>query len=624
MTLFSTPFRRIRWGVAVAVMLSMLAWSALLLVALAVLAYWLDPAFIAGAPAADRSAIRLALLNAIPAALIAMLVFALSRRLVAAFAIAGALYSATVTASSLKLAQLGMPLLPADFGFLGTSGGAALFSHYVDFAQLVVPIGLLVIGVLALCFEPRSWNGSPVPRVALGAIAMTAAITLVAGSSVWRATYDGWNSGFEPWSPAETVARMGVAPTLLMYQWELSRPDRKPPDRDRVLEFIAEHSAAFAANASVEANHTLPDIIVVQSESFFDTARMNGVSSEDATPNFHRLAARGRVGDMAVPTFAGGTIRTEFEVLSGVPLAAFPGVEYPYFELVDEPMPSLMSVLVEHGYTTTVLHPNDAGFWNRRDALARLGAQRFLALPEFADAPKSGLFIADSALTDRVLAEIDDDGPPQFLFAISIEAHGPYEVSPGLDAAALAAISVPGSLDEYGQRTLRHFTYHIANADRELGRLAEFVMRRERPTVLLFYGDHLPGLHSTFAQLGFVDGREARTQPVPYLFVDNISGRAKSRREDIASWMLPSVLLEAAGVPADAYLALVGALRSNPLAMQPDGPGTRPEPRFAELARLRVGNGVDAGELLAALRSPPEETIEVPQLPPVNSGQGPN
>ncbi|MEO8011499.1 MAG: LTA synthase family protein, partial [Dokdonella sp.] len=446
---------------------SALAWSGVLLLALSALALWLDPALSATATMSVVSSLRLVVLNAVPAAVIAIFVFALSRRVIASFAFAGAVYAATISASSIKLAQLGMPLLPADFRFLGTTGGVALFSHYVDFAQVIVPFGLLAVGALALRFEPRIWHAGPYSRAALGSVAVGAAVTLLAGASGWRATYDGWNSGFEPWSPAETVARMGVSPTLLMYHWELSRPDRKPPDRDRVLEFVSEHSAAFAANsanAAGEASAVLPDIIVVQSESFFDTARMNGVSSALAIPNFHRLAARGWAGEMRVPTYAGGTIRTEFEVLSGVPLAAFPGVEYPYFELIDAPMPGLMSVLVEQGYTTTVLHPNDAGFWNRRDALARLGAQRFLALPEFANAPKSGLFIADSALTDRVLVELAEDGPPQFLFAISIEAHGPYEVSPGLDAATLAAITVPDSLDEYGQRTLRHFTYHMSNA----------------------------------------------------------------------------------------------------------------------------------------------------------------
>jgi hypothetical protein len=367
-----------------------------------------------------------------------------------------------------------------------------------------------------------------------------------------------------------------------------------------VLEFVAEHAQAFARSADPQDRGVLPDIVVVQSESFFDPARLNGVDAAHSLPNFRRLAAGAHAGELRVPTFAGGTIRTEFEVLSGVPLAAFPGVEYPYFELVDAPMPGLMRTLAEQGYRTSVVHPNDASFWNRREALRHLGAQRFLALADFRRAPKSGLFVADAALTDQVLAELADEGPPQFVFAISMEAHGPYEVRPGLDEDRLAAIPLPDLLDEYGARTLRHFLYHLANADHELGRLAAVVQSRERPTVLLFYGDHLPGLHSTFAQLGFVDGRPPRAQPVPYLILDNRG--AASRLEQTWSWMLPAVLLETAGVPPDAYLALVGALRQQPAALLPDG-GTVPEPRFAELARLRVRDEFDLGEFASALEA---------------------
>lgn len=547
--------------------------------------------------------LTLALLNGIPGAVLMLALYVLTRRALFAASATAALYAGLVVASTIKLEQLGLPLLPADFRFLSASGGAMLFWHYVEPLQLFAPAALLLLALLALCRKPVSWQPPLATRLVLGLCAGLAGVTLVGGANTWRNLYDGWNRGFEPWSPAETVARLGVSTTLLSYHWELVRPDRQPPDRDRILEFIAEHADAFSRAAERETSGELPDIVVVQSESFFDPARLNGLVPAQSLPHFRALARKGLTGDMGVPTYAGGTIRTEFEVLSGVPLAAFPGVEYPYFELVDAAMPGLMRTLADLGYSTSVLHPNDAGFWNRRDALARLGAERFLALPAFAGARKSGLFIADAELTDRLLTELRDDGPPQFLFAISMEGHGPYEVSPGLDPQQLAAIEVPASLDEYGARTLRHYLYHLANADRELGRLAAALQQRKRPSVLLFYGDHLPGLHSTFAQLGFRDGNSPRSQPVPYLVLDN--RRAKARREDSVAWMLPALLLDTAAVPADAYFALVASLRQPPSPLQPQGTGSAPEARFVELARLRVRNEFDADALMAALEPPP-------------------
>ncbi|WP_313917265.1 LTA synthase family protein [Tahibacter sp.] len=588
---------RARLNVAATPLFAGAGWTLLVFLLLMPAAWLLDPVF--GSQSLGNPGLpRLLVGNALPAALLALGLLAVSGRPLASLLLAGAAYAALVIASTIKLEQLGLPLLPADFRFLSLGGGATLFWHYVALEHVALLAALLLAAALAAWREPRRWRPSGAVRLLLAALVLFAGSGLWHGSAAWRAGYDGWSAGFEPWTPAESVARLGVATNLLMFHWELVRPDRQPPDRDRVLEFVAEHAQAFARSADPQDRGELPDIVVVQSESFFDPARLNGVDASTSLPNFRRLAAATHAGELRVPTFAGGTIRTEFEVLSGVPLAAFPGVEYPYFELVDAPMPGLMRTLVEQGYRTSVVHPNDAAFWNRREALRHLGAQRFLALPEFRHAPKSGLFVADAALTDQVLAELADDGPPQFLLAISMEAHGPYEVRPGLDENLLAAIPLPDLLDEYGARTLRHFLYHLANADHELGRLADVLQARSRPTVLLFYGDHLPGLHSAFAQLGFVDGQPPRTQPVPYLILDNRG--AVSRLEHTRSWMLPAVLLEAAGVPPDAYLALVGALRQQPAALLP-GNGSVPEPRFAELARLRVRDEFDLGEFASAL-----------------------
>lgn len=579
-----------------------LLWTVLALVAAIAAVALFDPnlAPTEGVPLAAHAL----LINAVPVALLALALLALTGRALTSGLLATAAYAALVTASAIKLDQLGLPLLPADFGFLGLSGGGSLFRHYVEALQLAWIALFVLAALLAARRETRRWRPAVATRIVLALLACVGATTLWRGTAGWRAFYDGWNTGFEPWSPADSVKRLGITANLLVFHWELVRPDRAPPDHDRVLEFIAEHAQAFARSAEADAAGELPDIIVVQSESFFDPARLTGVDAGDSLPNFRRLSVQGTSGELRVPTYAGGTIRTEFEVLSGVPLAAFPGVEYPYFELVDAPMPGLMRTLADHGYRTSVIHPNDAAFWNRRDALAHLGAQRFLALPAFARAPKEGLFIADAALTDRLVAELDDEGPPQFLFAISMEAHGPYEVSPGLDAERLAAIALPAALDEYGARTLRHFLYHLANADHELGRLAALVQQRTRPTVLLFYGDHLPGLHSTFAQLGFADGRAPREQPVPFLIIDN--RRDVARTENTRSWMLPALLLETAGVTPDAYLALVAALRHDPAAFIA-ADGVSPEPRFAELARLRVRDEFDAGEFASAL-APTVET----------------
>ena len=92
-----------------------------------------------------------------------------------------------------------------------------------------------------------------------------------------------------------------------------------------------------------------------------------------------RLAKRGLSGNLKVPTYAGGTIRTEFEVLTGLALEFFPGVQYPYFEIADKPIPGIVRTLSQQGYRTTAIHPNSGVFWNRNQAYRQIGFDEFVS-----------------------------------------------------------------------------------------------------------------------------------------------------------------------------------------------------------------------------------------------------
>lgn len=576
-----------------------------------------DPALSSVATIGSPEHLRLLLVNALPVACIGMVIYALTARPWFASALTLTVLVIAHAANALKLVNLGLPLLPADFHFLqGGHGEGGLFAQYVSLPVLIVPALALIATLLALWFERRRPQLTLAPRLALALIGLTLAASLFVGSAPWRHLYDRTALRFEPWTPAETEARAGLLPTLLLFRWELAHGPRVPTDRTAALQMLADHAPFLRQAMQPGATAELPDIVVVQSESFFDPERLRGMPADSTIPNFRALAARGASGELTVPTFGGGTVRTEFEVLTGMALKFFPGIEYPYFELVDRPLPSLPRTLAHAGYRVAAIHPNDAGFWNRTHALHQLGIDRFIAGDSFRNARKTGLFVSDAAFTDRILAELSDEGAPQFLFAVSMEAHGPYEWRPGLDAQRLAALPVPPGLDAYGERTLRNYLYHLDDADRELGRLAAALMTRQRPTLLLFYGDHLPGLHSTYAQTGFVDGRGPRAQPAPWLLLDNTTVAADA--DDLHAWQLPVRLLAAAGVHQDAYFALLGTLH-DAIARMDDGNDLAFADALGEIAQLRLANQFDtlatqALEVGAPIPSITTQAVDTPQL----------
>jgi hypothetical protein len=501
------------------------------------------------------------LLNGLPALTLLALLLALTRRLLLSSWLVLLGVAALYAANSAKLGSLQTPLLPADLRFFAEPGPAVqLFSNYLHFDATRCLLIVLALGLTALlCRESRLAPLAGWRAPTLAAVALVAAGSLVIGTAPWRHLYHSVERRFQPWSLAESSAHTGLIGSLLLYHWKIGGGDVPAADRDAALALLQAHAPQLrSALGSSTTRADLPDIVVVQSESLFDPARLRNVLSGRYLPAYHRLVRTASGGDLKVPTFAGGTIRTEFEVLTGAPLASLGGIQYPWLELERDAYPGLTRVLDAHGYRSVAIHPNSIAFWNRARAYPALGFERFIDAESFAKDRIVGLFTSDAAMTDRVLDELADDGPPQFVFAISMENHGPFDWRPGLDAQRLAALPMPEELDAGGRMWLGNYLYLLDDADRELGRLADALAQRKRRTLLLFYGDHLPDLGPVYARLGFDDGHAANEQPVPWLLLDSADPRPHAF--DSHAWMLPALLLDAAGIHDDAYFNVLAVL----------------------------------------------------------------
>jgi len=535
----------------------------------------LDPGIDFSRDEAPATVLHLLALNLLPALTAFALLLAATRRLLLSawlmLLVLGGLYAANAA----KLGALQMPLLPADLLFLANPGPALhLFGEYlhVDFVHaLLIGTGA---AMTVLLLRERPLHALTVRRrLVLGTGALLVGSSLFAGVGPWRHVYHVAERGFQPWALDQSASRTGLLGSLLLYHWEVGGNGVPAADRAAAVALLEAHAPELRAGLALSTtNEMLPDIVVVQSESLFDPARLQEVLSDRWLPEYHKLARRARNGELTVPTFAGGTIRTEFEVLTGAPLASLGGIQYPWLELDETQYPGLARVLDEHGYFTTAVHPNAIAFWNRARAYPALGFDRFIDGSAFPKDRIVGLFTADAALTDRVLDELADDGPPQFLFAISMENHGPFDWRPNLDAARKAALPMPERLDAGARDWFGNYLYLLDDADHELGRLASAIAHRKRHTLLLFYGDHLPDLGPVYQQLGFDDGREAKAQPVPWLLFDNRNPR--EQRVDTHAWMLPAQLLDTAGIHDDAYFNLVATLAQSQ-DVNLDDPATR-------------------------------------------------
>lgn len=575
-------------------------WMLLVVVIFAISASWLDPALGWPMHEVDGAHLGLVAINILPFVLVVLLLSALTRRVVLSSWIGLLLLLASHAANTVKLQQLDMPLLPGDFHFLEEIGSALpLFVHYIGTSLLPVLIALGLLALTLALFREAAW---PLmrgwTRAGVAVVTLTLGIGIIQGWTPWRAVYSAERLAFEPWSVVDSARKAGMVGNLVLYNWELAKRQELHPDHNAARELVRANVDALRErllpNTSSLAmpSGTQPDIVIIQSESLFDPVRLNGAPKNTYLPNFHRLAKRGLSGELQVPTYAGGTIRTEFEVLTGLALAFFPGVQYPYFEIADRPIPGIVRTLSRQGYQTTAIHPNSGVFWNRNQAYQQIGFDRFIDDKAFSKDDIVGLFTGDAALTDHVLAQLDQDGPPQLIFAVTMENHGPFDWRPGLDAERLAAMRTPAGLDEGGEYWMRNYLYLLGDADHELGRLADALQKRKRRTLLLFYGDHLPALPPVYQQIGFADGKAAKTQPVPWLLLDNRRKLAEHGPMDTTSWLLPSILLETAGIGGDRYFATLAALRDSlPANVMASSSGLPDELRA--LGQLRFRNELE-------------------------------
>lgn len=532
---------------------------------------------------------RFPLANALPGLLLAGALLLWTRRALFSFGLAFALQAVIYGVNQLKVANLGTPLLPDDFRMIGQlrKGGLHVLAGYLPHSPwpYLAMLAALALVVLAWRLEPpllpKRRAGK---RVVAGGVLVAVLISILAGLSAWGKIYNSRVLWLEPWSARSTANHSGLISSLVLFHLHFGGSHRKP-DRAAAEQLITQTTPALLqAMQQPAASSELPDIVVVQSESLFDPTIMRGFEHTDFTPNLRRLAAHGISGKLHVPTFGGGTIRTEFEVLTGLSLRYFDNLQFPYLQMSHKSLPSLVRTLERHGYSTLALHGNDPAFWNRTTAFKAIGFDRFVSKSGFPDtASNDGKYMTDSAMTDKIMDLLKDSGPPQFIFAISIEAHGPYDIEPA-HVAERDAIPVPAEITGRDKLEMQTYLYHIKHADAELGRLVAWLAKRQRPSLVLFYGDHLPALTGSFHTTGFVDGRDMLSQAGIWLMV-NPHAKGKPVDEDTAAWLLPGQLLEQAGIHDDPYFALT-QLVGPKLAALTMAPGAPPKPEDPEREKL--------------------------------------
>jgi phosphoglycerol transferase MdoB-like AlkP superfamily enzyme len=232
-----------------------------------------------------------------------------------------------------------------------------------------------------------------------------------------------------------------------------------------------------------------PNVIVVLSEAFWDPTLLPNVKfGRDPLPFFHGLAEKYSSGWMLSPQFGGATANVEFEVLSSNSIRFLSDGVLAYENYVNTNVDSLASILTGQGYSAKVISAFHGYFANARKTYERFGFQRFISLEFFNPDEYEGPYMSDRAVTKRIIEETQKTDGPDFIYANTMENHHHY--LPG--KFKRNTIEVKADLPEDDIGILETYAQGINTADKMLETLVNYYNKLNEPTIIVFFGDHLP------------------------------------------------------------------------------------------------------------------------------------
>lgn len=252
-----------------------------------------------------------------------------------------------------------------------------------------------------------------------------------------------------------------------------------------------------------KATKETPNIIMLQLESFFDpTSIIGSTFTKDPIPNFRYLKETFTSGYLDVPSVGAGTANTEFEAITGMNLDFFGPGEYPYKTILQQTTcESIGYNLKTLGYQTHALHNNDGTFYGRNTVFSQLGFDTFTSIEYMEDLEFTPLgWAKDDILTDEIRKIFESTKSQDFIYAISVQGHGAYPTEPVFEEPEID-LTLPEGFSEETYYGMLYYINEIHEMDHFIGELVSYLEQCGEPTVLVMYGDHLPGFSLSPEQL---------------------------------------------------------------------------------------------------------------------------
>lgn len=315
----------------------------------------------------------------------------------------------------------------------------------------------------------------------------------------------------------------------------------------------------------VPDEENLPNIICIMDESYSDFSQFGEIElTKDYSPFMDSLkdSDQAITGELFVSTFGGGTANSEFEFLTGNSMLAMPAGSIPYQQYISGPTGALPRTLKNMGYNTYAIHPYIASGWNRPVVYEGMEFDEFITEEDFLDRSPVYLraYISDRSSFDMVISKYKESkrnsDAPVFIFNVTMQNHGGYtKTYEGFTPDVFYAPN-PGTYTEAEQ----YFSV-AAQTDSAVEDLVKYFSTVDEPTVICFFGDHLPSFKDGFYEniLGVKDIAQLSPAQMQKMYTTDFFIWANypidnpTNIQNISLNYLSTLLMQVAGIPLTNY-----------------------------------------------------------------------
>ncbi len=439
-----------------------------------------------------------------------------------------------------KYAFRGQPLLPEDFNLLDQTG---TLTKFIDIWSLLRTVLAVIIAIALTVFlnkvtskfldfkeqEPgksfmdRKHRWARVTFMALSVLGMMSSFVLVRNHVGGRVSYvENLDTSFVAWNQMINYEENGF---LLGFIYNLSKMEMQEPSGYSEAK-VTEIKNSLEID---ETKKTLKDqdynVVIILNESFYDPSiiadyypyslntsdktNSSGVPvTSDVIPTIHSLMKddknnkRIATGQMFTVDYGGGTANVEFEVDTS--MTNYWADTTPYVNLIPHinSVPSIASLAKAAGYDTVATHPFNQAMYKRHIVLKKEGFDEFIAEGDFSFDEKDDnrQYVNDRASYKEVLKLLNEHENKTLVSLITMQNHAGYGVD-GFKKLSYKLADKPKKgtdLSEFSEDEKSQVEVYLESLHNSDYYLSEFLAELEKldeKTVVLFYGDHSPGVY---------------------------------------------------------------------------------------------------------------------------------